>query len=177
MSRFHVTACHCLLHHYNNRCKYYTSPCCNTDNGNTTGYSSVNTSWTRCLLLKSDSHFQHIWGNISKSCAGFDVFHQHAHQYSTRSKQRLGNIFTLVAFTQSFSSHDFCSALSIVHLHDLERTVGRVQELEFFDGTLGNRVESGTTPAPLHQADGLGCKHTTNSSNRLAATLRQKVKC
>ena len=41
--------------------------------------------------------------------------------------------------------------------HDLEGAVGCVEELELLDGTLGHRVEGGATPAPLHQADGLGC--------------------
>ena len=47
-----------------------------------------------------------------------------------------------------------------IYLHDLEGAVGRVEELELFDGALGNRVEGGTTPTPLHQTDGLCCKHT-----------------
>ena len=41
--------------------------------------------------------------------------------------------------------------------HDLEGAVGCVEVLELLDGTLGHRVEGGATPAPLHQADGLGC--------------------
>lgn len=43
-------------------------------------------------------------------------------------------------------------------LHDLEGAVGGVEELELLDGALRDSVESGATPAPLHQADGLCCK-------------------
>lgn len=48
----------------------------------------------------------------------------------------------------------------LIDLHDLEGAVGCVEELELFDGALRNRVEGGTTPAPLHQTDGLCCRHT-----------------
>lgn len=33
-----------------------------------------------------------------------------------------------------------------------------MEELELLDGALRDSVESGATPAPLHQADGLCCK-------------------
>lgn len=36
-----------------------------------------------------------------------------------------------------------------------------MEELELLDGALGDGAERGPTPAPLHQADGLGCKTTT----------------
>ena len=41
----------------------------------------------------------------------------------------------------------------------MEGAVGGVEELELLDGALRHRVEGGATPAPLHQADGLGCGH------------------
>lgn len=45
-----------------------------------------------------------------------------------------------------------------LYLHDLEGAVGCVEELELLDGALRDGVESGPTPAPLHQANGLCCK-------------------
>lgn len=62
---------------------------------------------------------------------------------------------------RKYISHHSNSIL--IYLHDLEGTVGCVEELELFDGPLRNRVEGGTTPAPLHQTDGLCCKHTTRT--------------
>lgn len=53
---------------------------------------------------------------------------------------------------------------TLIDLHDLEGAVGRVEELELFDGALRNRVEGGATPAPLYQTDGLCCKHTTRKT-------------
>lgn len=50
------------------------------------------------------------------------------------------------------------TGLNVADLHDLEGAVGRVEELELLDRSLGNRVEGGATPAALHQADGLRCK-------------------
>lgn len=47
---------------------------------------------------------------------------------------------------------------ALPHLHDLEGAVGCVEELELLDGALRDGVESGPTPAPLHQADGLRCR-------------------
>lgn len=48
-----------------------------------------------------------------------------------------------------------CRHKLVSNSHDLEGTVGCVEELELFDGTLGHRVQGGSTPATLHQADGL----------------------
>lgn len=39
--------------------------------------------------------------------------------------------------------------------HDLKGAVGCVKKLELFDGALWHRVDCGTTPAALHEADGL----------------------
>lgn len=51
--------------------------------------------------------------------------------------------------------------MRLIYLHDLEGAVGRVEKLELFDGALGNRVESGSTPAALNQTDGLCYKQWT----------------
>lgn len=37
-----------------------------------------------------------------------------------------------------------------------------MEKLELFDGALRNSVESGATPAPLDQTDGLGYKYMKN---------------
>lgn len=61
------------------------------------------------------------------------------------------------------SEANHSSKYTLIYSHDLEGAVGCVEELELFDGALRNCVEGGTTPAPLHQADGLCCKHTTKT--------------
>lgn len=50
---------------------------------------------------------------------------------------------------------------TLLYLHDLEGAVGCVEELELLDGALRDGAESGPTPAPLHQANGLCCKQAT----------------
>ena len=67
------------------------------------------------------------------------------------SKCQSGNVFEL----------NHCGGFTLSYLHDLEGAVGCVQELELLDGPLRNRVVGGSAPAPLHQADGLCCKHPT----------------
>lgn len=65
--------------------------------------------------------------------------------------------------TENTSEANHSSKYTLIYSHDLEGAVGRVEELELFDGALRDCVEGGTTPAPLHQADGLCCKHITKT--------------
>lgn len=54
----------------------------------------------------------------------------------------------------------------LLYLHDLEGAVGCVEELELLDGALRDGVESGPTPAPLHQANGLCCKQAPTTTTK-----------
>lgn len=68
------------------------------------------------------------------------------------------------------SRHLFDMLIFSLYSHDLERAVGCVEKLELFDGALGNRINSRATPAPLHQTDGLCCKHTEHLQKKCIKT-------
>lgn len=57
-------------------------------------------------------------------------------------------------------------------LHDLERAVWRVQELDLADAPLRHGVERRAAPAPLQQADGLRCKTESSSNLRYVPTIK-----
>lgn len=67
------------------------------------------------------------------------------------------SIFTLVFLERMACECDF-GVFICVGLHDLEGAVGSVEELDLADAPLRHGVERRAAPAPLQQADGLGCE-------------------